>query len=157
MTAHHTRASTAEDRAGLKTAFRLLAGSVGKLEYLAEYITRITPGCLSRAGNVADDYWPPMDAVLDLERAAPKPLVTEYMARIQGYRLVPMGDAGPVDLMREVASTMALLGVFAKHATDAQTDGILSRTERVMLVAALKDLLAQVQSVHDRLAAGMKE
>lgn len=152
MTASGLRASTEDQRATLKTAFRLLARQIGKLDYITAAVTRLTPGCLSKAGNATEDYFAPIDAVLDLEIAAGRPVVTEALARLQGYRLELMSEAGEVDLMRESTAATAKLGAWAAEVMAAMEDGALSHAERVRLRTAARDIIDQWQSLHDRLA-----
>ncbi|RIK91749.1 MAG: hypothetical protein DCC73_14905 [Proteobacteria bacterium] len=147
-----TRASSDEQRLTLKTAFRLLLRQVGKLDYIAGAVTRLTPGSMSKAGNPQEDYYPPLDAILDLEIAAGRPVVTEALARLQGYRLEVMADAGEVDLMQESTAATAKLGAWAGAVMAAMADGSLTHAERVSLRTQARDIIDQWQSLHDRLA-----
>jgi hypothetical protein len=148
------RFSTEDQRQTLKTMWRLLMRRTAlSLDDIAADITRLSKPCLSKAGSAQDDYFAPMDAVLDLELAAGDPLVTRAMARAQGYRLVAMDAAqSALDLMQATAQYAALLGDWSKDLVAAQADGRMTASEREKLINDVRALITHGQQLHDTLA-----
>jgi hypothetical protein len=101
---------------GLKVKFGLLLRAVGGVEAAATFC-RVGKSVLAAAASPNEpDRFPPADAILDLEtvtRGTPEwPAVTRYLARQQGFELVPdpQVDAGRVDLQ--------LVAMLSKEAGD---------------------------------------
>ena len=150
------RFSSEDQRQTLKTMWRLLLRRTGLgLEEIAADITRLSKPCLSKAGSTHDDYFAPVDAVLDLELAAGDPLVTRALARAQGFRLVPMdATAQGLDMMRASTESTALLGDLSRDVLAAINDGRVTVVEREKLIGDLRVLMKHLNQWHDSLALG---
>ena len=120
----------------LKVGFGLLIDDVGGLE-AARAVTGHSTGRLSEAASVNIlDRWPRVDHVLMLEKIAGKPRVTEHLARLLGYGLLPIipleGDQGEA-----LAAVMRSAGELGARTMTALADGKLSDEERATLCADL--------------------
>ena len=91
------RASSDHDRLALKAAVRLALKRVGGGDCFC-HATRVGAPALSNYANAnRDDSHMPLDVALDLDRDAGAPIVVGALARLTGYRLVPLqaGDSKP--------------------------------------------------------------
>lgn len=147
------RFSTEDQRQALKTMWRLLTAKIGSLDEIAGYVTRLSKASISKAASCQDDYFAPIDAVLDLELALGDPLVTRALARAQGYRLVPMDAGRPgLDLMAATVGMAALVGDLSRDVLDALKDGKVSAAERERVLADIRAALAHLNEMHDSIA-----
>lgn len=124
----------------LKTLARALVESVGGL-FAAESATRLGKSHLAECYDPAKPSFLPVDVVADLERCAPAPLITRYLAEQAGCVLVPVMPAGPGRLPCRMADFGRECGeTFAAYA-QAMGDGHVDRAELERLRAELGDVL----------------
>lgn len=132
MSHNDHRPSNQAQLAALKTATRRAVRNIGKLE-AAAHCTRVSVTRLSAAGSVQDDYFLPIDAVLDLELDTGLPVITETLARLQGYVLARAEDVTPesdkLDLLFETAVASRSMGDWSDTVIRALSDGRLSESE----------------------------
>jgi hypothetical protein len=121
---------------GLKSATGRLLRSVGG----AEAIAPLTRGCAETMRNYQrpqSDSFAPVDVIADAELDAERPFVTEQLARIAGYQLVPLPETLPGEgeihtAMREAAEMIAA-------AATALADGRVDHTEAPKLLAEIRE------------------
>ncbi|MBW6400007.1 hypothetical protein KPL78_19255 [Roseomonas sp. HJA6] len=129
------------ERAAIKTAMRALVEDAGGVEAAAS-VTRLHFSTLAETYNPhKPDRMPQADVIADLERCVAQPRVTQVLARLAGYRLMPIGGgAGPVNRsLAEVFRNAADVG--AAWAT-AMEDSRLSSAERQRIADELLELQA---------------
>ena len=86
------RPSTEQERLELKAATRRALQLAGRANAFA-LVTRVEGPVLSKYASPAEQTaFMPVDVVLDLEREAGSPVLTEILAAMQGFRLVPIGE-----------------------------------------------------------------
>jgi hypothetical protein len=126
------RNSTEADRNALKTAFKREISILGGLEAAAS-CTRVGKSVLSEYGAIqAPASFPPVDVVLDLERIAGLPLVTECLARSQGFRLLPIELPGEGDVVEALQAVTTDVGQTMADALRACAGGLLDADLRVL-------------------------
>lgn len=132
--------TTEEQRRALKTAFRVLVARCGGLEAAAA-ATRVSKTCLAASydGN-AQDRWPAIDVIADLETAAGEPVLTKMLAAMHGYALVHVNPLPGSELRAIAAVGERSAEVFAAF-THATADGALTAAERQALYQKLLDLV----------------
>jgi hypothetical protein len=132
------RATSETERNGLKTAVKRLIVMLGGLDAAATS-TRVQRSNLSEYGAVqlADRHMP-IDVVLDLERLAGEPLITEALARAQGFALMPL-SVGEGDIADALARVSVDAGKTLADAMQAIRDG-MPESERLQLVTDLTEL-----------------
>lgn len=136
-----TSDSTAVNRAALKTAVRRLVGAVGGLEAAAS-VCRLNKTALAAAYDPHQaERALPIDVVADLEAVAAEPIVTAILARLAGYRLVPIVPArGRVG--RSIAEVLTGSSEVGAAYVAATVDGVLDRAERQRVAAEVLELIA---------------
>jgi len=101
-----------------------------------------------QGGQVAQ--WARVDEVLQLETAAGVPVMTQALAAIQGYRLVPVEidqrDHNASPLAPHAAKGATLMSTLVAVAVLAEQDGTLDAGER----SEIKQLLAQIEPMLER-------
>ena len=95
-----------------------------------------------------ETYFIPVDVVADLELEAGKPIVTEFLAGLLNYRLVPI-SAGPDS--GKLGTMTARLGKEAaeyfSNISEALEDGTVSREEAQSALSELADVAQAVDSL----------
>lgn len=124
----------------LKTGWKRVVLDLGGVEAAAA-CSRTTRSLASDFGNVNNlDRFVPVDVVLDAESLGGRPLVTEALALLQGYALVPIEarDAGDLavklaEIGRDVAALFATASAALSHAapTPAEHDDLLRELAEV--------------------------
>jgi hypothetical protein len=111
---------------GLKVKFGVLLRAVGGVEAAAPFC-RVGKSVLAASGSINEpERFPAADAILDLEtvtRGTPDwPVVTRYLARQQGFELVPDPDveAGRIDLQTIAALSKEAGDVVSKIAANLE-------------------------------------
>lgn len=136
------------DYLALKAALRRLVRSAGGQES-ASAVTRVDHQRLSKYGNASQPMQAPVDVIADLERDTGLPAVTQVLAQIAGYDLVPRaaGSGAAIhptkmlaDIGRESADSMRVLA-------DAIADGVVTPREAVDIRRELLELSAAVSGV----------
>ena len=140
--------SSERDRAGLKTVSHVLVEEAGGVDASAA-ATRVSRTVLSDYGRPAAPHFMPADVILDLERVLGRPVVTQHLALLQGYDLVPIvpaeGGLVPEALAALGREISALFGEAAasladNHLSDDETAQL--RTRGAQARRALAQLLA---------------
>ena len=146
------------DRAALKTAFRALVQDTGSLD-AAETVCRLHRSAIQECYDPhKPDRMPPADVVADLERCAPHPRVTAVLARLAGYRLLPIGEGGGA-VNRSLAEVFRNAAEVGAAWASAMEDSRLSAAERQRVADELLELQAAcMQAVavllHDKQGEG---
>lgn len=117
-------------------------------------VTRVDAAQLSKYGSAAHpDSHMPIDVAVDLCRDIGAPLIVEEMARLLGYRLVPVemdeaGEVGPQDLAEVHRETSEVVQTLATALPD-RIDGSERRALR-------KEISEGITALHrlDRKVAG---
>ncbi|WP_420433083.1 hypothetical protein [Hyphobacterium sp.] len=133
----------------LKAATSRLLRSAGG----AEAVAPVTRGCAETMRNYqrpAHDSFMPADVIADAELDAERPFVTEQLARIAGYQLVPLPDAVPGETqihtaMREAAEMIAA-------ASAAMADGRVDHVEAGQVYAEIGDAIRALHAAQTWLA-----
>lgn len=131
------RASSDHDRLALKAAVRLALKRVGGGDCFC-HATRVGAPALSNYANAnRDDSHMPLDVALDLDRDAGAPIIAGALARMNGYRLVPLqasggdqpdlGDIAVIaretgDVVSALATALADGGVDSREAADIRRE-----------------------------------
>jgi hypothetical protein len=123
----------------LKTGWKLLVQSVGGLDALAA-ATRIGRSQASDYGNLASDKFPPIDVVLDAETIAGRPLVTQALAALAGYSLMPVPPSSDGDLAVELSQIGQAVATLFGDASQALTHPALTEAERLRLMRDLAEV-----------------
>lgn len=148
------RPSTDHQRRDLNTMTSALLDQVGKTVFAG--LSRVKGPELSKYCSHEDERTIPVDVLLDAEILAGNPMVTRLLAQIQGYELVPIAPAEPVEPVRKATTADVLLAV--KEAGDvasafiaADADGVRDAGERKAIQReideAVRALLAVRQGV----------
>lgn len=136
----------------LKTVSHVLVEAVGGVDAAAA-ATRVGRTVLCDYGRPGQPHFMPIDVVLDLERAARRPVVTQQLALLQQHDLVPIA-AAEAGLVPEALAALGreISALFGECAL-ALADGHLSDAERAALTTrgaearrALAHLLAALGS-----------
>lgn len=147
------RPSTEHDRAALKAAVRRAMKRAGGGDSFC-HSTRVGAPTLSYYANPGrDDMHIPVDVAIDLDREAGAPVVAAEMARMLGYRLVPLDavDGGPD--MSDLAAVAGESADVVRKFADALADGAIDRLERADLSAEIDE----ARAAFDRLARKLAE
>jgi hypothetical protein len=150
------RASHEHHHARLKAASRNVVTHAGTAAQLSA-VTRVSESQINKyVGQPYPDFMP-LDVVLDAELAAGAPIITQTLAAIQGYRLVPID--GPVnapisarDAVSMVKGATDAAGViFAATEDNFVDEGEKREIERklISLVLNLQDVLMRVRSARE--------
>lgn len=134
-----TRTHPAASYNALKTAWKRLVERLGGTDATAA-CTRVGRSRASEYGLVECERFVPVDVLLDAEATAGRPVVTETLAGLLGYRLVPRRDWPAETLARHLARIgHDAADVFAT-ASAALEDGVVTSAEREGIVLALTEL-----------------
>ncbi|MBY5763605.1 hypothetical protein HFO06_10950 [Rhizobium leguminosarum] len=148
------RASHEHHWTRLKAATRAAVGQAGTAEQLSQF-TRVSEGQVNKyVGPNYPDYMP-IDVVLDTELAAGAPIITQALASIQGYRLVPIDGAveapiGVKDTVKLLEGLMTVVSaIHAAIADETVDEGEKREIERKLNshMMDVQDVLARVRRV----------
>lgn len=138
---HGSHRSTNEgQRASLKTASHALVRALGGIE-AAETVTRISDAHLARCYGADHGQYLPVDVILDLELAAPRPFITECLARLQGYYIFRPPQAGGSVISSALAAIGRDTGRVFENAGEALADGTIDPDEAMALSLRCDDLI----------------
>lgn len=144
-----------EERRGLKTGFRALVARCGGLEASAA-VTRLHKTQLAQAYDPhAQDRFPAVDVVADMERAAGEPILTQLLAAMQGYALARVEPVAGCELRAIAAVGERSSEVFAAFGR-AMADGAITVEERASIHRELLDLVAVATEAAAMLGRGMR-
>lgn len=120
------------ERRGLKTVSHSLVDLAGGVDAAAS-VTRVGRTVLCDYSRPGQPHFMPIDVAHDLERAIRRPVVTQHLALLMGFDLVPIvaseGGLLPAALAKLGRDVAALFG----EAAAALADGQLSDDERQAL------------------------
>lgn len=125
------RPSTEADRLELKAATRHALELAGRANTFA-MVTRVEPPALSKYASPAEmTAFMPVDVVLDLDREIGAPMLTQALARMLGYRLVPIEpDAAGTVGLEDLAEVQRETGDVVQKLATALPDGIDAQERR---------------------------
>jgi hypothetical protein len=131
---------SAIDQNSLKTAWKLLVRDLGSIDAVAA-CTRTTRSLAGEYGNINNpDRYAPVDVVLDAERVAGQPRVTEMLALLQGYALVPVEPRAAGELAVKLAEFGRDASALFATAATALSHDHLTADERIKLSCELADI-----------------
>jgi hypothetical protein len=124
-----------------------------------EHVTRVRQGQLSKYGLAGEEHaatFAPIDVALEADIEAGAPIITEMMAKLQGYRLVRETEDVPETGLthRDISILNAELGDVSRMAIEALDDGKIDARERKDLLSELADLKKQLAVVEGKLGGG---
>lgn len=148
------RASHEHQQGRLKAATRAVVTQAGTAAQLAAG-TRVSESQINKYVGPAYPDFMPLDVVLDAELLAGAPIITQALASIQGYRLVPVDGAvaapiGVKDTVRLLEGLMHVVSaIHAAVADDTVDEGEKREIERKLSTHMMdvQDVLARVRSV----------
>ncbi|WP_291295837.1 hypothetical protein [Elioraea sp.] len=119
--------------AAIKTALRVLIREIGGVEAAASVVGRAVSRVSDWQNHAKPNDLPSLDQVLALEAVAPRPRITEAMARAAGWRLeaVGQGDVAPASVVTAAGRLMQAGGQVAVEVGAAIADGSLTEVERI--------------------------
>lgn len=128
-----------ETYCALKTAWKDVVAHLGGLEATAS-TTRVARSQVAAYGDVHSDRFVPVDVVLDAERVAGVPSVTQMLARAHGLECVAQGEVpreGLPSLVARIGRDASSVFADVAHALAGRP---LSAAERARLLLDLTDL-----------------
>ncbi len=142
----------------LKAATRFSVDGAGGSEEFQK-ATRVRQGQLSKYGLAGDEHmetFVPIDVAVEADLEAGSPIITEMMAKLQGYRLVrDEAEAPEAGLThRDISALNAEVGDVTRLAIEALDDGKVDAREKRDLMRELTDLKAQIALIESKLGSG---
>lgn len=142
----------------LKAATRFSVDGAGGSEEFQK-ATRVRQGQLSKYGLAGDEHmetFVPIDVAVEADLEAGSPIITEMMAKLQGYRLVrDEAEAPEAGLThRDISALNAEVGDVSRLAIEALDDGKVDAREKRDLMRELTDLKAQIALIEGKLGGG---
>lgn len=148
------RLSQPAERAELKASTRRALELASQAKFVL--VTRVDEGALSKyKGAAYPDAFMPIDVVLDLERDLGAPLITEALAALQGYRLVPIdADAAQPVGLGDLAEVSKEGGDVVQKLAAAMADGALDSHERREISAEIAENIAVLRRLDRKVSGG---
>lgn len=152
------RVISERDLKKLKAATRFSVDGAGGSEEFQK-ATRVRQGQLSKYGLAGDEHmetFMPIDVAVEADLEAGSPVITEMMAKLQGYRLVrDEAEAPEAGLThRDISALNAEVGDVTRLAIEALDDGKVDAREKRDLMRELTDLKAQIAVIEGKLGSG---
>lgn len=152
------RVISERDLKKLKAATRFSVDGAGGSEEFQK-ATRVRQGQLSKYGLAGDEHmetFMPIDVAVEADLEAGSPIITEMMAKLQGYRLVrDEAEAPEAGLThRDISALNAEVGDVSRLAIEALDDGKVDAREKRDLMRELADLKAQIAVIEGKLGGG---
>lgn len=141
------------DKAALKAATRRLLDAAGGL-VSASMACRAGKTSLGRFGSVNDEQFMPADVIADLEADIGEPVVTRELARLAGYKLVPIraDQSSPPDDPALMATRIVReLGEYAAAVEAMDADGRRDVHELEACRDAMDDVVHEGRKTRDAL------
>ncbi|MFN3833754.1 MAG: hypothetical protein ACK4SQ_16130 [Allorhizobium sp.] len=152
------RVISERDLKKLKAATRFSVDGAGGSEEFQK-ATRVRQGQLSKYGLAGEEHmetFVPIDVAVEADLEAGSPIITEMMAKLQGYRLVrdeaETPEAGLTH--RDISALNAEVGDVTRLAIEALDDGKVDAREKRDLMRELTDLKAQIAVIESKLGSG---
>ncbi|MCM2396210.1 hypothetical protein NBH19_08975 [Rhizobium sp. S95] len=139
------RPTNEHERRDLKAICNRALRQVGASNFVND--TRVSEGHLSRYGGLADVDYMPIDVVADLERVVGYPLVSEHLAGLSGFALVPVSGSARTPDMEDVARLATTKGALVSAFIKALLDSRFDAHEVRELLPVLDDAIAQMQDL----------
>lgn len=149
------RSTSDDERNELKAATRQALAIARPTRFAA--VTRVDAPALSKYGDpFTANAFMPIDIVADLERDLGAPLITEALAALQGYRLVPVGDgdAGGRIGVDDLASLSKEGGDVVQTIATAMADGRIDGHERRAIAAEIAENVTVLRRIGRKVTAG---
>lgn len=124
---------------GLKTATRNLLCALGGAEAAASG-SRVSRSLWGDYGNPNSPRFPPIDVVLDAEAECGRPFVTEAMARLNGYMLVPIVARGEGEVREQLARFAESSGGVMSEGYRALADDVITPEEGEQLIKRFSEI-----------------
>jgi hypothetical protein len=147
------RPTSPQERNAIKAVCARAVRQIGGSELAKD--TRVSEPQISRYLSIGQEKdFMPLDVVADLERIIGHPVVSEHMASLHGFRIVPDGGAADHPDMEDVSQLSdtqgRLLSLLIKGAMDGKYD--LHETREILpvaeaLAAQLGDLIKGLKIV----------
>ncbi|MBB4005828.1 hypothetical protein [Allorhizobium taibaishanense] len=153
------RAINREQAAALKGATRRAIQMAGTAESF-QHITRVGKAPLSNYASTSDDNaekFMPLDIVLEADLEAGSPVITEQLARLQGYRLVkdePAAAAAKLNLM-DLLSMDSVSNALKTVVVEALDDGHISTGEARDIGREGEKLIKKIREIMSKAGAGV--
>lgn len=149
------RSTSDDERNELKAATRQALAIARPTRFAA--VTRVDAPALSKYGDpFTTNAFMPIDVVADLERDIGAPLITEALAALQGYRLVPIGDGEPCERIGvdDLASLSKEGGDVMQTIATAMADGRIDGNERRAIAAEIAENITVLRRIGRKVTAG---
>ena len=103
---------------------------------------------LSAAGSVHyEDRWPRIDHVIDLESECGNPVLTRFLADLQGFDLEPRDGRLSSDLPHTIAAMFKEIADVITTVSASQADGRVDIVERAAIIKEAQDAIAKLQDL----------
>lgn len=146
------RPTSQEERRDLKATVGRMLRQVGASNVAKE--SRLGEAHLSRCTSPREKDFMPIDVVVDIERMAGYPLITEFMAKLSGYELIASGAVADAPDMADVSRLADTKGKLLSMLISSFLDGKIDNHERRTLLPILDDAIAQMQDLRAGLIGG---
>ena len=121
------------------------------------HATRVGAPALSNyaSARMADTH-APLDVALDLDLDIGEPVIAAQLARLQGYRLVPIGEGQGEDApaLTDIAAVGGEAGDVVRQALEYLADGRLDASERASLRVEIDELSAALNRLATKVGGG---
>jgi hypothetical protein len=135
---------SAIDIAALKTGMRLLVEDVGGIDAAAS-VSRLAPSSIAESYDPhRANRMPAVDVVADLEAVGRTPRVTATLARLAGYRLVPLLRADG-RIGRSIAEVLTGSSEVGAAYVAATADGSVTTAEVLRIATELTELVSAAE------------
>ena len=142
---------TVSDFSLLKAATRRAVHDAGPMATVSRQ-TRLDQGTLSRAGNNNESNFLPIDDAVRIDGMTGNATIVRAMARLLGFRLVPI-DApnNQPSLIHDAADMAKQSGELVSEVIDIASDGTITPTEARLADDEAADVEHCVQSIRKKL------
>ena len=142
----------------LKAATRRALDMAGGPESF-QHATRVRQGQLSKYASPAEDHaesFMPLDIALEADLEAGTPIITEQLARMQGYRLVKAEEEPVGDKLshRDLSALHAEFSDVVRVTHDALEDGHADASERRRISRELSELKKAIALIEGKIGGG---
>ncbi|MUZ65313.1 hypothetical protein [Agrobacterium vitis] len=146
------RPTTEERRKDIKTVCARAIRQVGAANF--EHDTRVGTAQLSKYGAPVDVNYMPVDIVADLEAVIGYPLISEFLAGLAGYVLVPTDASADAPDLSDIGLLQETKGKLIALMIKSLLDGHWDRHERREILPVLDAAIAQLQGIRRGIAGG---
>lgn len=145
------------DFALLKSATRAAIRAAGPIANVSRE-TRLDGGTLSRAGNIAENNFLPIDDAVRIDAMSGECRIVRTMARMLGYRLVPINETHGTDqaLLNDAGEIARESGELVSNIVELSADGHFSPTDAKIVANDAGDVEHLVHRILKRCHGVMK-